>query len=1136
MVISDLAVKKRVTVYVLAAVLTIMGLVSYLSLPLESAPDISIPNVFVQTFYRGVSPEDIEKSITIELEKKLKGLEGVKKITSISSEGVSSINIEFVTGTDIDDAIIKVKDKIDLAKKDLPSDLDDDPIAFEVNFSEMPILVISLSGKGGMRQLTKIAEDLEEDIEAVKGVLEVDIAGGVTREIQIQVDPQRMALYNIPFTQLQAVVGGENANVSGGSISTGEGRYQLRAPGEFKTVEEVESIVVAMVGDSPVYLRDLATVVDGIKDRESYARTNGRDSVSLYIKKRTGENVVKIVEKVDAAIDEAKKSWPASVEIIRVSDRAKEIHQMVADLENNILTGLVLVVIVVCTAMGFRNAILVSLSIPLSMLISFIVLLLLGITLNMVVLFSLTLALGMLVDNAIVIIENIYRFMQQGVSRLEAAKRATSEVAWPIIGSSLTTICAFFPLMFWPGVMGEFMSYLPKTVIITLASCLFVALVINPALAAALMKVEHNGEPVSAEDVMSGGEHPMLEGGGRIIDTYRRVLRTALRFRLAVVAFGGVVMVAMMLLWVLLVGLKTPTELFPSIDPMTAWINIDPPEGADLEYLDAIVKQCSGRVFLGDENIRPGEKIDYGAALKPREKTNFNTGEKYSVCTDLPAVKFVYEKSSIGNASGGFQMEGGSDNQVAVNFLDFADRVDGQGREISSRSVIEKIDRLVKGVPGGDITVEEAQEGPPTGAPINIEISGNDFPVLGEISEQVKKLLAQVPHTRNITSDFEGGAPTLNIKVNRKRAGLLGLTTDAIGFAIKAAINGIEVSTYREQDDDYDIMVRFLEADRKQIDTLRRIFLPSPKVGLVPLTTVAEIAYVGGVGRISRINYQRVVTVKADVDEAMTTGITARLATEKLMKDFPLPGGYHYEFTGENEEQQESTDFLFKALGVALMLIFLVLVGQFNSISMPLVIMSAVMLSLAGVFLGLAVYQMPFGIIMTGVGVISLAGVVVNNAIVLVDYTEQLMERGLKRDDAIVAAGATRLRPVLLTAITTVLGLVPMVTGVSYDFHNFSIQWMSESSQWWKSMAVAVIFGLGLATLLTLIVVPVLFSLVDSLRRYAITTYRWTGCATACLWWSRFDARHGTAYSLKWRKPFAEIMMRVVDELQKSED
>lgn len=1072
------AVRSRIVVWFLTAIVVVAGVYSYRTLPLESVPDITIPNVFITTNYRGASPEDVETSITVPIEDELQGISGVKKIVSVSSEGSSFINVEFLTGTDIDEALDKVKDRVDRARAELPSDLEDEPSVEELNISEMPILVLSLSGSAGVRALTEIAEDLADAIEALPGVLEVEISGKVEREIQIQLDAERLALYRIPITQIQSVVYGESQNTSGGTFRTTDGRYQLRVPGEFHDVEEVEGIVVATVRGAPVYLRDIGRVVDGIKDLESISRTNAQRSVTLAVKKRTGENIVSLVDAVNALVQQARASWPPGTDVVPVMDHAKDIRLMLEDLENNMLSGFFLVVGIVWLVMGLRNAILVSLSIPLSMLMSFVVLDWMGVTLNMVVLFSLTLALGMLVDNAIVIIENIYRFMEQGVPREEAAIAATGEVGWAILGSALVTIAAFVPLLVWPGIMGEFMVYLPITVIVTLSCCLFVAILINPVSAAVFIQADSGGRRTTAQAVMSGGEHPMLAGGGAVVHAYRRLLRGALRMRLAVVVLAAGATVATALLWFYRVGIETPMEFFPSVDPARAYVNVKLPKGADLQYGDRLIREIS-------ERIRSLGSAD---------------------------VEHVFEKAAA--ATGELDIFGGSANQVGVQFVEL------EKRKQSSREALRTVEQRLRGIAGAEILVEAEEGGPPTGAPINIEISGDDFRVLGRIAAQVKELIQQIQFTQNVRVDYEEGAPTVRVHVDRKRAGLFGLSTNDIGFALKAAINGINVATYREGDEDFDIVVRLVDEQRRLIETLRQLFVPSPSGTLIPLTTLCDIRYEGGLGRITRIDRRRVVTVKADADKLRTTGVALRLQAERLLASSAalaqLPPGYRYRFTGEQEHEREAQEFLSWAMGMAVMLILFLLVVQFNSMYYPAVILSTVVLSQAGVFLGLAVCRMPFGLIMTGVGVISLIGVVVNNAIVMVDYILQLQSRGMSVNDAIIAGAATRLRPVLLGAFTTVLGLVPMLVGISFDFLNLRIVWASESSQWWMSMAVAVSFGLSLATMLTMIVVPVLFSLVCSVQGVgsSLGPGLWTaGRALRSLWWRPFDRVFGTDHA-----------------------
>ena len=1069
MIISDTAVKNSTTVYVLALLLIIFGIYSYQALPRESEPDITIPNVFISTEYKGVSSTDIETAITIEIEKKLKGLEGLKKIESVSSEGRSMINVEFVTGTDIDRALQDVKDKVDEAKGDLPGDLEDDPSVFEVNISQMPIIVLSLSGTCGLPCLKEIADDLQDDIEALTGVMEVEVNGGLEREIRVEVIPEKLSYYGLTIANLQTVVQSENRNTSGGAIRLGNGRYQLRVPGEFQSPEEIYGLVIGTHKGEPVYLKDVARVVDGFKEETSISRLNGRDAVNLAVKKRAGENIIAISREVDRIIAASRTVWPQGTEVTKVLDKSRDIEVMIADLENNILTGLVLVLLVIFLSMGIRNAILVSLAIPFSMLISFIILYAMGITLNMVVLFSLTLALGMLVDNAIVIIENTYRFMQQGAGRVDAAMRATSEVAWPVIGSTATTLAAFFPMLFWPGIMGEFMRFLPITLIVTLTSSLFVALVINPAMASIHMRIR-GGPDTSAMtiDEISAAVGKPVRINGFWMSLYARSLTGALEKPWSVLGLSCCAMILMFEVWLVVIGLEKPVEFFPEIEPRGFYVNIEPPEGADLDFIDRII----GRVELAVAGVmaKPGEPAPSPlTALAPKEHRR-KDGQRHFGPSDLDNVKDVYMQGMVSGGAGS-TFSSNSPNHVGVRFLELADRSE------SSYLTVNTIRERLHDIPGGKITIAKEEEGPPTGAPINLEISGPDFQVLGRIAREVRDALSLIPYVEDVRDDYVEGIPAVQVVVDRQKAGLFGLTTDMIGFALKTAYNGLNVSSFRQGDDDFDITLQLAEADRRVVDVLHELLLPTPSGETVPLSTVATVTFAGTIGDINRINNERVVTVKANIEETRTTGPVVRQQAAEFIDRMALPAGYAMKFTGEQDEQRESEAFLTKAFLVALLLIFLVLVAMFNSVSQPFIIMTSVILSLGGAFLGMALFRSPFGIIMTGVGVISLAGVVVNNAIVLLDYTNKLRQRGLELKDAVVSAGATRLRPVLLTAITTILGLIPMVTGVSFDFHTWSIAWVSESSQWWKSMANVVIFGLLLATFLTLIVVPTLYYL-----------------------------------------------------------
>ncbi len=1074
MIVSNTAIKNRTSVLVLALIILGIGIYSYKSLPRESTPDITIPYVFVQTDYRGVSASDIETGITIKIEKKLKGLDKVKNISSVSSQGLSQINIEFLPGTDIDEVLTKVKDKVDEAKNDLPSDLENDPSVFEVNFSEMPIAVYSLAGSCGPRMLKEIADDLKDDMEAVPGVLEAEVTGGQEREIRIEVDTDKLAYYRIPITSLQQAVVSENQNTSGGAITLGDGRYQLKVPGEFETPEEILSLIVATHNGNPIYLKDVATVVDGIKEETSRSRLNGVDSVNISVKKRVGENIIFISDKIDVIVKEAENTFPKNTTITKLMDQSKDIRLMVTDLENNIISGLVLVVIVLFIALGFRNALLVGLAIPFSMFLSFTVLQAMGYTLNMVVLFSLTLALGMLVDNAIVIIENIYRYMQQGVPKVEAAMKATGEVAWPVIGSTLTTIAAFFPMIFWPGIMGEFMKYLPITLIVTLTSSLFVAMVINPALCAFFMKVKTkiNGEELTAKEIEENGEKP-IEIKGPLLKLYSKLLNKALDHNITVLVGSFAVLIILIQIWLLKVGIEKPVEFFPSIDPGSVYVNIDPPEGAGLDFIDRTMKKV-------EIAISGNQGGDYSDAMVVQEHENAD-GTKFMAPGNINNIKHIYTK--VVQNSGGSIFDSNLPNHIGIQFIDFEDR------KTPTIDDLEELRNRVKNIAGVKITVDQQQEGPPTGPPINIEISGNNFEVLSKIAEKMKKVVENIPHVKDVRDDYQGGLPSVQVRIDRQKTALFGLTTSAIGNALKTAYNGLDVSTYYEGDEDYDIVVKLAESDRQVADVLHKLLIPTPAGLIVPLTTLASIEYAGTIGDIVRKNHERVVTVKANVDESKITGTIARMQAQALLKDVELPGGYKYKFTGEDESQKEAEEFLSKAFIIALFLIFLILVTLFNSVIQPVIILTSIILSLGGAFWGLAVINSPFGIIMTGVGIISLGGVVVNNAIVLIDYANKLRDSGMKIRDAVISAGATRLRPVILTAITTILGLLPMVTGISYDFHIMAISASSESSQWWRSMAIVVIFGLMTATILTLIVVPTLYAMIENAKLKLSTSY-----------------------------------------------
>jgi len=1028
MIVNETAQRRQPLVMVSLLLIIVAGLYSYAKLPREAAPDIQIPYIFVTTDYEGVAPEDMEKLVTVPLERKLKGLEGVEELTSQSDDGKSTIAIKFLPSVDIDDALQKVRDKVDQASGDLPSELEDDPLVSEMNFSDMPIIQVVLSGPFSLKRLKVFAEDLEDRFESIPGVLDARIIGGLEREIHVEFDLDRVGAYKVPFTAMLQSVERSNVNMPGGSMDIGDMRYQVRVPEDFQNPAEIDSIVAFVRDGKPVYLRDLATIRDHYKDPTSMSRLNGENAVTLQVVKRSGENIIDINDRIAAVVEEMRLLLPPTLTISLTADMAEDIRNMVADLENNILTGLILVLCVVLIFIGGRSAVFVSVAIPVSMLITFALLRLLDITLNMVVLFSLILALGMLVDNGIVIVENIYRHMQEGKDRFQAALDGTSEVAWPVITSTLTTIGAFFPMIFWPGIMGGFMSFLPKTVILTLAGSLFVALVINPVLSARYQ---------TAAPTRFASDGNIARSRSKRV--YLWLLKWALSHRALVLG----VCVVMLIGSALAFGkFGKGVEFFPETEPKRAYANVKLPVGTNLDATDRYIR------IIED------------------------------VCSEYEDVRYVI--GNTGAATGGDFGGGGSGTHLGSVTLDFVPI--GERTRHSSEIISEVRDRLAALITGAEVRVEKDNEGPPTGDPISLEIYGDDMQVLAGIVEQVRALMRDIPGIVDMKDNLVTGKPEIQIRVDKEKTALLGLDTYTVAYTVKSAINGAKVGVFREGKDEYDIIGKLPRKDRESVESLRRITVSGPDGDPVPLTTLARVELASGLGAINHKDQKRVVTVSPDVSGRLANDIIREL--EGKLAALTWPRGYTYSFAGEQEEQRKAQEFLSEAFVAAIFLIFMVLVAQFNSMVTPLIVLTSVVLSFIGVFAGLLITGTAFGIIMTGVGVISLAGVVVNNAIVLIDYFEQLKAKGMETREALLEAGLTRFRPVLLTALTTILGLLPMALGVSFDFFKWKLITESESAQWWGPMAVAVIFGLLVATLLTLVVVPVLCSLQDGGRQW----------------------------------------------------
>lgn len=1027
MLLSNYAIKFRTAVVVLIFVLLIAGIVSYRTLPREGAPDITIPFVFITATYEGTAPEDMEKLVTVPLERQLKDTDDLKTITSTTQEGVATVALEFLSGSDIDIALQKARDQIDLARPDLPQDLDE-PIVQAFNFStDFPILIFAMSG-ADLNRLTVLAEDLQELIEQVPGVRQAEIAGAREREVRVEVDLDRMIAYDLPFDLVMQRIAEENATVSAGNLEIGPNRFQVRVPGEFKLATDLRDILLAHRDAGPIFLRDVATVRDTFKDIDSISRLNGEPALSLDVRKRNRENSVRLINEIKEVID--RFNLPSDITVTYVMDQSEYVDMMINELENNIVTGFILVICVLFIFMGFRNSLFVAIAIPLSMLISFTIMTLRGTTLNMIVLFSLVLALGMLVDNAIVIVENIFRLRTTGLSRKEAARQGAGEVAWPVITSTVTTCMAFAPLLFWPDIMGQFMSFLPITLITTLGASLFVALIINPALCSMLIA---NGRR------QTKGLDNYGVNNNRFIRGYERFLRVAIHHRLAVLFLGVLFLIASFEFYA---HFGRGVELFPDVDPRNATINVQFPQGTAIETTDAAMQRIE-------------------ALLPEYEDVLFY-------------LATVGQAGDMGMSFGGKASHLG---QIHIEFKPYNDR------SRSSMGLIDEIRERLPRIPGGRITIDKQEEGPPTGDPVSIEVYGDDFDTLAELANRIMRAIENVPGLVDLQSDFEEALPELQFHVDRHRAALLGLDTRSIGRFIRTAVYGGEASRFRPDEDEFDITVRLPLRQRDSASLLDRLFIPTPAGHSVPLSSLGHVRYEGGRGAITRKDQKRLITLSGSNQNRGVDEIIPDIMA--IVDDIHFPRGYYVNFAGDTEEMRRSGQFLAQAFLMAIGLIMIILVLQFNSVFMPLIIGISVLLSLIGVTWGLLITGTRFGVIMTGMGVVSLAGIVVNNSIVLIDCIRQRQAEGLATEDAVVVAGKMRLRPVILTAITTILGLLPMAIGFSLEIHEWPPRIVAgaESSEWWAPMAVAVIFGLAMATVLTLVLVPVMFSLFDTISR-----------------------------------------------------
>jgi len=1100
------ALKNKNSIFILTVLLCFYGLFSYVSMPRELFPEVVIPNILITTPYPGNSPVDIENLVTRPIEKELKSLKNVKKLSSASYEDMSLIVVEFNTDIEVKQALQDTKDKVDKSLSELPDDLPADPIVEDIDFSDFPILNVNLSGDYGLNDLKHFAEELQDRFESLPEISEADIRGIDEREIKINLDLHKMEASGIAFKDIETAIADENVTVSAGTLITDNTRRSIRTSADYTSMEQIENTIIKVTNGKVVYLKDVAEVIDGYEELSSISRLNNNPVVSLSLSKKSGENLLAATDQIYKIIGELKESGflPSGLVVTVTNDTSEDVRGMISDLENSIIMGMILVILILYLFMGVRNALFSGLAIPMSMFISFIVLNQMGYTINQMILFSLILALGMLVDNAIVVVENVYRLHEEGLSPLEATKKGVSEIAGPIISSTATTIAAFFPLLLWGGIMGEFMKYLPITLIIVLASSLFVALILNPVFTSTFVKkddirriLRYKRVSLIAAIIFTIAI-PFYLAGTYIIanifscialimllnllvlrpfarwfqlkllvtleNVYEKTLRYALKGIRPVLFFIAtfVLMIASIAFYF---GSNPIVVFFPDNDPQSVYVTMELPLGTDIHKTDEVSSKVEKIV---KETLKPYQNI----------------------------IRSI--TTNVGSGKGGMFDSGRAANKslTTISFVEFKDR-NGQ----STSEIMQKISQNLNGFVGAKIFVEKDESGPPVGNPINLEVSGDNFEELLTIANNIKQMLDddKIPGVEELKLDLDQGKPEMLINIDRDKVRRFGLSTNQVAGALRNSLYGLEVSKFKDGEDEFDIMLRLADKYRYDVPSLmnQKISIMSPvnnKFIQIPISSVASYAYGSTYERINRIENKRVVTIFSNVVEGYNANLINTRIRE-LMADYNIPKGYTFKLTGEQEEQDETSSFLTEALLIALALITLILVTQFNSAIKPLIIMITVVFSTIGVFLGLGTFQMPFVILMTGIGIISLAGIVVNNGIVLVDYIDLLRKRKKETTDlkgkkylspqqeidCIAKAGKTRLRPVLLTAITTVLGLFPLAVGMNFNFFTLfsefdpQLSFGSDSTAFWGPMSWTVIFGLTVATFLTLIIAPVMF-------------------------------------------------------------
>ena len=1104
------SIDNRKSIYFITFLLAVAGIYAYNTLPKEQFPDIVIPTIYVNTIYPGASPADIENLVTKPIEKEIKAISGLKKLTSQSVQDFSIVIAEFNTDVSVPEAKQKVKDAVDKAKSELPTDILEDPNVIEVNFSDMPIMYVNISGDYDLNKLKKYADDLKDKIESMSEITRVDMVGALDREIQINVDKYKMDAAGVTLAEIERSIKFENMTISGGQVTTDNMKRSISITGEFKDLTQFDNIIIKSTSGAVVYLRDIAQIIDSFKEKESYARLDHKNVITLNVVKRSGENLIHASDKIRDLISELKStSFPKNLKVSITGDQSGQTRVTLHDLINTIIIGFILVTIVLMFFMGVTNAFFVALSVPLSCFVAFLIMPSLGLSLNMIVLFAFLLALGIVVDDAIVVVENTHRIFQSGeMSIVQAAKTAAGEVFVPVFSGTMTTLAPFVPLLFWKGIIGKFMVYLPITLIITLLASLVVAYIINPVFAVDFMKKDEHAEDIKPDRnwlsvIVVAAISVIFYALGsfgmgnfvflfvllmllykfflkrviynfqqhtwpKVQEGYGRIVAWAIQKKRPVWLMLS--LVGLFIFSIFLTIVRNPKIVFfPQADPNFVYVYLNMPVGTSAEYTDKVAQTLEKKVWdvLGENN---------------------------------PLVESVITNVAVGatDPSENDRTTASNKAKVSVAFVEFSER---NGK--STQEILDKIRANVKGIPGAVVSVEKESNGPPTGKPISIEVSGDDLVQLTNTSISLKKFLdsLQIAGVEELKSDIQNSKPQINIKIDRERANLLGISTAQVGSDLRNAVFGKEVSKFRDANDEYPIMVRFQDVQREDLSALinsqvtYRDMAMGGMLRQIPLSSFATIDYNNTYGVIKRKDQKRVVTIGSNVLNGFNPNEVVQ-KVEAAIKTYPKSDGINIKMGGEQEEQAETSAFLGRALLISLGLILLILVTQFNSISKPLIILSEIFFSIIGVLLGFSIFNMEISTIMVGVGIIALAGIVVRNGILLVEFTDLLREQGMPLNEALIEAGKARMTPVLLTATATMLGLVPLAIGLNIDFVtlftelNPHIFFGGDSVAFWGPLSWTMIFGLAFATFLTLVMVPVMYLLDEKLTARVVRMFR----------------------------------------------